>query len=134
MQKQLLMFQDTSEEVSQYTNKIDTPVYEPKNKKPDIRELVDLTKVQKLLSDIESSTVSESDKVFLRAAAWRHALFHYELIADYYAHSNVEVQRLMEQSALVIIDFNQAIERGFIRICENLREQYMMEYNDDCFR
>lgn len=36
-----------------------------------------------------------------------------ELIAEYYAHATPEMQRLMEKSALVIIDINNAIANGY---------------------
>lgn len=36
----------------------------------------------------------------------------------------------MERSALVIIDFDQAIEQGFVKLCDDIREQYMQEYID----
>lgn len=36
----------------------------------------------------------------------------------------------MEKSALVIIDFEKAIEEGYIKLCENIRQQYLEEYND----
>jgi hypothetical protein len=51
-------------------------------------------------------------------------------VADYYAHATPEMQRLMERSALVIIDFDAAIEGGFVRICKEIKTQFMEEYSD----
>ena len=47
-------------------------------------------------------------------------------IADYYAHSNKQVQKLMEDSALVIIDLDDAIANGYVRLSKNI-EKIMRE-------
>ena len=51
--------------------------------------------------------------------------FNYENIAEFYAHSDKEVQELMESSALVIIDFKKAIEQGFIELSEDLADKFV---------
>jgi hypothetical protein len=115
---------------SKYSTKIEAPIYEPKNAKPHLMELFDVSKTQRLIRRIEDSDVSNEEKVFLINAAKRHTVFNYEKIADYYAHSNPEMQRLMEDSALVIIDFDKAIEHGYVKLCEDIRKQYMTEYGE----
>lgn len=50
----------------------------------------------------------------------RHIVFNYSLIADYYAHSNPEVQQLMEDSALVLIDFEDAIRNGYVKLSSEI--------------
>lgn len=66
----------------------------------------------------------------MRAAATRHIVFNYERIADYYASASKEVQELMEQSALVIIDFDKAIEQGFVQLNDKMRMLYEQEKNN----
>ena len=39
------------------------------------------------------------------------------------------MQRLMEQSALVIVDFDKAIEYGFVSLNDQLSSQYLEEQN-----
>ena len=51
-------------------------------------------------------------------------VFNYSKIADYYAHSNKEMQQIMEQLALVIIDFNKAIEYGFVKLQKDIQNEY----------
>lgn len=127
--KQGLLFAASEEPGERkYSSKIEAPVYEPSHAKPHLLQLADHTKVRRLIQEIDKSSLPEEEKVFLRAAAWRHAVFNYERIADYYAHASPEMQRLMEESALVIIDFDDAIERGFVRLCADIREQYLEEY------
>jgi hypothetical protein len=132
MEKQTMLFDGRPEQAEKkYTAKIEAPVYEPKHEKPNLLWLYDPTKAKRLIKKIDASNLPDEEKAFLRAAATRHVVFHYERIADYYAHSSPEVQRLMEESALVIIDFDSAIERGFVRLCDEIRGQYMEEYPSD---
>lgn len=113
-----------------YVGKIDAPVYEPKNIKPYILELYNTEKSNNLIDKINKSSLPKAEKEFLIQASKRHIVFNYEKIADYYAHSNKEMQNLMEESALVIVDFNQAIENGFVQVCEELKKQYTGEYGN----
>lgn len=110
-----------------YTRKIEAPVYTPSDKKPDLTELIDLEKYEQLVSDIDSSSVSPEIKKFLKFAATRHVVFDYSKIADFYAHAEKPIQDLMEKSALVIIDFDKAIENGFIELSEEVAEQFKKE-------
>lgn len=117
-------------EESQYTSKINLPTYTPKNKQPHLLELLDNTKTKRLIIEIESSNVSEDEKKFLIEAAKRHNIFHYEKIADYYANTSPEMQKLMERSALVIIDFNKAYSNGYIQLAQDLANQYFEHYGE----
>ena len=114
-----------------YTAKIKAPIYTPKNQKPSIYELLDTYKSDLLIEKIEKSNVSKLEKEFLIQAARRHNIFNYSKIADYYAHSNKEMQELMEQSALVIIDFDKAIEYGYVKLSEDIAEQYLEDTEND---
>lgn len=128
--KQTNMFENDSEEDNKYSSKIEAPIYEPKNKKPHLMELLENTKTKQLIREISDSEVTEDEKSFLIEAAKRHNVFNYEKIADYYAHSSETMQGLMEKSALVIIDFKKAIESGYVKLCEEIKAQYMEEYTD----
>ena len=130
--KQYNIFKDEQTQIeSKYSAKVDAPIYEPKNKKPYIIELLDKSKTHRLMREIESSSLSYEEKNFLMDAARRHSVFNYEKIADYYAHSSKEMQLLMERSALVIIDFNKAIQNGYIRLCDQIKNQYLEEYGNE---
>lgn len=127
--KQLTLFKEEESE-SKYTKNIGSPIYEPKNAKPEIKDLLDRYKTHRLIKEIKSSNVSEEEKMFLIEAASRHSVFNYEKIADYYSHASKEMQSLMEASALVIIDFDKAIELGYIQLCDSIKRQYMEEYRE----
>lgn len=118
------------EDEQKYSTKIEAPTYEPKNKKPFVMELVDKSKTHRLMVDIDRSNLPYEEKQFLMDAARRHNVFHYEKIADYYAHATDEMQDLMERSGLVIIDFEKAIQYGYVKLCEDIRKQYLEEYGE----
>ena len=68
--------------------------------------------------------------MFLIDAAMRHVAFDFGRIANYYAHAPVGIQTLMERSALVIIDYEQAIERGFVQLKEDIDAAFHEDYPD----
>lgn len=115
---------------SKYSSKIKAPIYEPKNKQPNILELVDTFKANNLIREINDANISQEEKNFLIEAAKRHNVFNYSLIADYYAHASEEMQNMMEKSALVIIDFNKAIENGYVKLSEEIAQQYIEDNKD----
>ena len=117
-----------NQENQKYSSKIEAPIYEPKNQKPHLMELIDKSKSQRLIREIEASGLPIDEKRFLVEAAKRHNVFNYEKIADYYANSSTEMQHLMEKSGLVIIDFEKAIQYGYVRLCEEIHKQYLEEY------
>ena len=114
-----------------YTRKIESPKYEPKKTKPQLPELIDDSKTKKLIEEIGKSKISEDEKRFLITAAHRHTVFHFENIAEYYAHSNKAMQELMEENALVIIDFDKAIERGFVVLSDGIRDAFKQDNPTD---
>jgi ParB-like chromosome segregation protein Spo0J len=114
-----------------YTRKIESPKYEPKKSKPQLEELIDDSKSKKLIEEIGKSKISEDEKRFLIAAAHRHTVFHFENIAEYYSHSDKSMQELMEDSALVIIDFDKAIERGFVVFSDHIAEMFKRDNPED---
>lgn len=113
-----------------YTQKIQSPIYEPSNEKPDITMLIDTTKTDELIKRIKETKIPTELKEFLKMAAQRHTIFNYSLIADYYAHSDNDIKKLMQDSALVIIDFNKAIECGFIKLTERIVSAYMKDHGE----
>lgn len=104
-----------------YSRKIEAPVYEPTmDVAPSITDCVNTEKYESLLSEIAEADISDDDREFLKLAAARHIRFDYKNIAERYAHADANVQKLMENSALVIIDFGAAIENGFVKMTELL--------------
>ena len=107
---------------TKYSRAIRVPQYEPSNEKPAFEKMYDLRKYGKLVARINKSNVSEEEKKFLKYAATRHIVFTYSKIADYYAHASNEMQELMEESALVILDVDDAIANGYITLSDKMRQ------------
>lgn len=122
--------EERRESENPYTKKIEAPIYTPSEEKPDMGLVMDTTKYDELIRQIEKSNVSSLEKEFLKKAATRHIVFNYKYTADMYAHSSKEMQELMEKSALVIIDFNKAIEYGYVNISKEILDNYLEEYED----
>ena len=110
------------DENQKYNKKIVAPQYVPSRVRPSLLELCNTSDYGTLVRDIKASNVSPEEKEFLLKAATRHIVFNYAKIADYYAHATPEMQRLMEQSALVIIDIDDAIANGYVRLSTTIEK------------
>lgn len=105
-----------------YSLKISPPQYLPSKNCPTLVELCDKKKYSELMRSIKRSNIPDDVKDFLRLAATRHLAFRYDKIADYYSHADEEVQKLMEESALVIIDIDDAIANGYVKLSKNIEK------------
>lgn len=114
-----------------YSRKIEAPVYEPSGVNPNLSDCYDSTKTEELIEEIKEADLPGEVREFLIYAAYRHTEFNYGMIADYYCNATKEIQELFENSALVIIDFKKAIEKGFVRLTDELLEEYGKEYDED---
>lgn len=110
-----------SEKYKSYDTKTLVPQYTPSVKKPHIDSLVSIDKYSKLIRDINNSSITDEEKRFLKFAASRHIVFNYALVADYYANASAEMQSLMEDSALVILDIDDAIAKGYVKLSKDIR-------------
>ena len=112
-----------------YTRRVQSPIYVTTGEQPAAHELYDTTRLKSLLEKIESEKgIDDQTREFLRHAAYRHVRFDFGSIAEFYAHVEAPIQRLMEDSALVVVDFERAIEQGFVRLSEEVQQQYMKDY------
>jgi len=107
---------DPSEPEQIYTDKIEIPIYEPKGIKPEVSQLVDTSKREDLIKKINKAKIPKDLKEFLKSAAYRHDVFDFAMIAEYYSHLDTDIKDLFEQSALVIIDYEKAIENGYVEL------------------
>lgn len=105
-----------------YTMAVNIPQYEITGDCPKFEDMIDEEKSNELIEEIEASGVTDEEKHFLIEAAKRHTVFNYRNIAEYYAHAEPEMQRLMEKSALVIIDVDNAIANGYCRLNSEILE------------
>jgi len=118
-----------------YTTKVVAPHYIPNGPCPLLSDIVNTTKYEELINKINKSNVGEDEKRFLRLAATRHIVFNFSKAANYYAYADKEMQQLMEDSVMVIIDFNNAVRNGFVRLDERvdsfIKEQLALEKSEE---
>jgi hypothetical protein len=125
----LLEKMSEQEKESFYTKLIAPPVYTPSFlTPPQVSELYDDEKAQRLLDEIEKAKLDPDLRRFLQLAAYRHVRINFQNVAEYYAHAPAEVQRLFENSALVIIDVDRAIELGYVALARAVLEQYEADH------
>lgn len=122
-------YEDENESIEEnpYTGKIETPIYELSGEKPNLSELYNVEKTNNLIKEIKELNVPPPLKDFLISSANRMTIYNYANIAEYYAHSDPEVQQIMEKLALVIIDYDKAIELGFVRMTQEINESIPSE-------
>jgi hypothetical protein len=126
--RDLLGVGDGNSDELEYSKKINTPTYTPKGDKPEFAAMVNTEKFELMAHKIRESILSDEEKEFLLTAARRHIVFDYHQIAEYYCHASIEMQELMEESALVIIDFDKAIENGYVVMSKQLEGIYFDTY------
>jgi hypothetical protein len=119
------------EEESAYAQKAKIPHYEPTGENPTFDMMFDRSKTDELIAEIESAGIDDETKDFLINAAYRHTVFNYRNIAEFYAHADAEVQRLMEKSALVIIDVDDAIANGYVKLTKTIQDIIEGDEGDD---
>lgn len=115
-------FDDTETIEPKYSQKTNIPQYQITGDCPSLEDMFDTGKSDGLIEEIQASSVSSDEKAFLIEAAKRHTVFNYRNIAEYYAHASAEMQRLMEKSALVIIDIDDAIANGYTELTETINK------------
>jgi len=95
---------------------------------PTMREKVsaescyNIKKYEELKKEIQEKELPKDIKKMLLLAATRHIVFNYQLLAEFYSQAEKDVQELMEKSGLVIIDFDDAMENGYVELTETLKE------------
>lgn len=111
----------------EYDQNIVSPIYKPRGEQPPLESLFNDDKAQELIGKVEKSKLSDEVKAFLKLAAHRHVVFDYENIADYYANATKKEKALFEESMLVIVDYQKAIEGGFLKVMDKFFEQHKEE-------
>ncbi|WP_428025065.1 ParB N-terminal domain-containing protein [Arcobacter sp.] len=117
---------------NRYTDKIASPEYTPKmDEAPPINDLVNVDRTKELINKINKSNIDQDLKDFLTLASNRFLTFNYENIAEFYCHQNKETQELMEDLALIIIDYEKAIANGLVDFSKKINELREGELNNN---
>ena len=118
--------------VSNYTQKTAIPVYEPQGINVKIKDLYDLSEFNEKLKLIEDLKDNKNLYNFLYFASTRFIKFNFKNIAEYYCNlQDEQVKKVFKDLALIIIDFQDAISRGFIELTEQLEMLERGDVTDD---
>jgi hypothetical protein len=98
---------------NKYSQAVKVPQYEIVGDEPKTSELFNDLKAKQLQQQINKADIPDDLRQFLITASYRHIVFNYAKIAEFYPHQTPEVQELMEQSVLIIIDADDAIANGY---------------------
>jgi hypothetical protein len=107
-----------------YTTTVNIPQYDVTGEDVSLNDLYDDSKQKALVEEIEQSGLSDEEKEFMKYASYRHIVFNYKNIAEFYAKASPECQKLMENSALVIIDYEDAIKNGYTTLNAKIQEVF----------
>lgn len=116
---------EDEENDNNYSRKIEAPDYEPTGRNVQVSELYDDSKTQRLIAEINAMKVNAEIKKMLVAGAQRFTRFDFRNVAEWYSQQEDEsVKAMMRKMAMVIVDFDEAVENGFVRLCEELIKEY----------
>jgi len=122
---------DPGEGENPLTTAVNVPQYEIVGEEPALTELMNEDRTRELIAEIEKAEIPKDVQEFLKKAAARHTVFNYRKVAEYYPHASAEIQRLMERSALVIIDVDDAIREGYVRFASTISEIKQIDLERD---
>ena len=120
-----------ADSMPEYSTKTDIPHYTPSDEPPTLDQIIDHTKTDQLVAEINAADIPDDVAAFLIQAAQRHTVIHFTKAADFYASATPEVQRLMESQLLVLVDFDNAIQNGYVQLTESLRTTLGLDMADD---
>jgi len=94
--------------------------YEPKEN-TSLDKCVDLTRYNEIVDKIKvDERLSSNQKLYLTLLASRLIDFKFSKIADYYTQAPSYIRDYLENMHLVIMDIDEAIEKGYFKYFEEL--------------
>jgi len=120
-----------------YSHKIKLPIFEPSNRNVTLDECVNVDQFVKYMEEIDryksENKINEQQYKFLKLAASRFIVFNFENIAEYFCHANADMQRIMQNLALVLLDYDDALKTSIIETVDftnkvlGIQERYKNE-------
>lgn len=122
---------DKDDAENPYTSKVDIPQYDVAGENPSVNDIYDKRKAEMLIDEINNYDLDDEVREFLTYGAYRHIVFNYRKIAEYYVNASPDIQKLIECSAMVIIDYEDAIKNGFVALNEGIME--MLDEDEEVY-
>ena len=112
----------TMNEKERYVKKIKIPIFQPKGINVSLNECVDIDKFLEYMEKIDTlkqeNKIDENQYKFLKLSATRFIVFNFENIAEYFCNANADMQKIMQELALVLIDYDDALKASIIEAGE----------------
>lgn len=109
-------------EKERYVKKIKIPIFQPKGINVSLNECVDIDKFLEYMEKIDTlkqeNKIDENQYKFLKLSATRFIVFNFENIAEYFCNANADMQKIMQELALVLIDYEDALKASIIEAGE----------------
>lgn len=109
-------------EKERYVKKIKIPIFQPKGINVSLNECVDIDKFLEYMEKIDTlkqeNKIDENQYKFLKLSATRFIVFNFENIAEYFCNANADMQKIMQELALVLIDYDDALKASIIEAGE----------------
>ena len=109
-------------EKERYAKKIKIPIFQPKGINVSLNECVDIDKFLEYMEKIDTlkqeNKIDENQYKFLKLSATRFIVFNFENIAEYFCNANADMQKIMQELALVLIDYDDALKASIIEAGE----------------
>jgi hypothetical protein len=121
LDKLFLDIDNAEDREARYVNIAKSIFYQPRmSEPPKIEELFDDSEAAPLLE--KAKEVPEPLRTLLTYAAVRFVRFRFDKIAEFYCHADDQTKRLFEDMCLVIVDYDKAIEKGWLQLIKGLGE------------
>lgn len=118
-----------------YSKKIKLPIFDPKGISVKLEECIDVSKFSEYMDEIElykkEGKIDDIQYNFLKLSATRFLKFNFENIAEYFCNANSDMQKIMQDLALVLIDYDGALKASIIEAVDftdrilNIQERHI---------
>lgn len=97
-----------------------------------LEDCYDDSRYNEFINLIEQSKLNDEMKSFLKLAASRFIVFNYKNIAELYCSKCSKLEQdVFEKLSLVIVDFDDALKNGLVRLSETLKTICEKDYHHD---
>ena len=111
---------------------IDKYLYKPTGNPKPIKMCIDTTNYDAVMARIEKAQgLTDAEREVLKLCAYRFIEINMADMAEYYCHASDAMREAMEDNCLVIVDGKRLIEKGLIKLSEDIQEVLQLEMDED---
>lgn len=111
---------------------IDKYLYTPHGNPKPIKMCIDTTNYDKVMANINAAKgLTKAEREVLKLCAYRFIEIDMSEMAEYYCHASEAMRAAMEDNCLVIVDGQRLLEKGLIKLSEDIQEVLQLEMTED---